>query len=438
MSATVTPARRLAFEALRRVRRGELADRVVRELFRSLDARERAWAMELLHGTIRLRGRLDHILAARVKGALGSLEPDVLDVLRLGAFQLLEMGSVPAYAALSQSQELARAIGAGRASRLVAGALHALRRAPEVEFPDRQRDPVGYLSTWGSHPEWLVDRWIRRWGATAAEALVEANNRRPELCIRPLGLDPEHAVDRLRAVGIESAPVPGSDRSVRILTPVAATEVLAAVPAVVQDPAASLVVDYAAVPEAARVVDLCAAPGGKTLGMSERARFVVAADRSSSRIGLVVENVRRLGREERIAPVVADGRAAPFRAGSADVLLLDAPCTGTGTFRRHPDGRWRIRPEHLESLGQLQQELVSAAAHLVAPGGVLVYATCSLEPEENELQIEWFLERHPGWQIDAEPGAVSAERVTAEGVLHVLPHRDGFDGAFAVRLRSPA
>jgi 16S rRNA (cytosine967-C5)-methyltransferase len=437
VSGTVTATRRLALEAMRRIRHGEFADRVVRELFQPLDARDRAWAVELLYGTLRLRGRLDHLLNARVKGALHELEPDVLDVLRLGAFQLLEMGSVPPYAALSQSQELARAIGAGRASRLIAGVLHALRRSPEVEFPDRDEEPVGYLTTWGSHPEWLAERWVGRWGVAGAESLIEANNRRPELYIRPIGLGPEQAIERLREAGVEAAPIRISGRSVRIDSPASVPDVLAVVPAVVQDPAASLVVDYAAVPDGALVIDLCAAPGGKAVAASDPARFVVAADLSWSRIDFVRENVRRLGRGDRIAPVVADGRAAPFRPGGADVVVLDAPCTGTGTFRRHPDARWRVRPEHIESLGTLQRELIEAAAHLVVPGGVLVYATCSIEPEENDLQIELFLCRHPGWRIDPEPGAVAPELVSEEGALRVLPQREGFDGSYAVRLRRP-
>jgi 16S rRNA (cytosine967-C5)-methyltransferase len=208
------------------------------------------------------------------------------------------------------------------------------------------------------------------------------------------------------------------------------------VPAVVQDPAAALVVRYAAVPEGATVLDLCAAPGGKALGLAERAGHVAAADLSRRRMRRVSENAERVGWGGRIGAVVADARHPPFRA--TDVVLLDAPCTGTGTFRRHPDGRWRITPLDLAALVVLQDELLDAAAGLVRPGGVLVYSTCSLEPEENEERMEGFLAKHPGWTVDPEPGAVDASLLDGAGRLCVLPQRHGVDGAFAARLRRPS
>jgi 16S rRNA (cytosine967-C5)-methyltransferase len=437
MSAKVTPGRRAAFEVLRRVRVGELVDRVADEELRGLPPRERAWAMELLYGTLRLRGRLDHILSARVHGGLRALEPDVLDVLRLGAYQLLEMGSVPSYAAVSQSQELTRAVGAARAAKLVAGVLHALGRSAEAEFPDATADPVGHLVAWGSHPRWLVERWVRRWGAADAAALVEANNRRPDLYIRPLGLPVPEAAETLRASGFQVEPVGFSPHSLRVESPSSVGDLLAVVPAVVQDPAASLVVDFAAPAPGTRVVDLCAAPGGKALGLAGSAGFVAAADLSARRLQRVRENVERAGLRARVGAVVADGRAAPFATGSAGLVLLDAPCTGTGTLRRHPDGRWRVLPEHFPALVELQRDLLDEAARIVEPGGLLVYSTCSLEEEENEVQIEGFLRRHDGWTVEAPPPAVPAEVVDGF-YLRVLPQRHGVDGAFAARLRRAA
>lgn len=374
-----------------------------------------------------------------MRGGLDALEPDVLDVLRLGAYQLLEMRSVPAYAAISQSQELVRAAGAPRAARLVGGVLHALQRGgSECEFPDPAAEPVAHLATWGSHPAWLVERWVTRWGAADAARLVEANNLRPELYLRTLGLDAATAVERLAAAGVPAELAGLSPAAVRVLPPATAAEALAAVPAVVQDPAAALVVDYADVPAGAYVLDLCAAPGGKAMGMAERADSVVAADVSARRLGRLRENAARVGWEARLGVVAADARRPPFRPCTADLVLLDAPCTGTGTFRRHPDARWRLRPAHLPELVRLQAELLDAAAALVRPGGVLVYSTCSLEAEENELQVDQFLMTHPGWALDPPPRTVPAPLLDDAGRLVVLPQRDGVDGAFAARLRSPA
>jgi 16S rRNA (cytosine967-C5)-methyltransferase len=436
VAGSVTAPRVAALDVLRRVRGGYLADRAADAAFAPLDGRDRAWAQELVCGTFRLRGRLDFLLAGLVRSGLDSLDPDVLDVLRLGAYQLLEMGSVPPYAAISQSQELVRAAGASRAAGLVGGVLHALqRRGQQIRFPDAVREPVAHLAANGSHPAWLVERWLRRWGTADAAALIEANNRRPELYLRPLGVERDEASRRLEVGGIGAEAVAFSRTTLRILPPATALEALALVPAVVQDPAAALVVEYAAVPEGAEVLDLCAAPGGKALGMAECAGRVMAADLSVRRLARVRQNADRVGWQSRLALVVADGLQPPFRPGSADVVLLDAPCTGTGTFRRHPDGRWRLRPEHLAELAELQRRLLDAAADLVRPGGWLVYSTCSLEEEENELQVEAFLDRHPGWTLDSAAGAVRPDLLDERGRLLVLPHTLGVDGAFAARLR---
>jgi 16S rRNA (cytosine967-C5)-methyltransferase len=434
MPEKVTPSRLAALEVLRRVRGGELADRALERALERLPERERGWTVELVYGTFRLRGRLDFYLDALVRGGVETLDADVLEVLRLGAYQLLEMESVPPYAAVSQSVELVRAAGGRRAAGLVNGVLQSLRRrGGEVRFPDRAFHPAGYLSAWHSHPRWLVDRWVGIWGVEETEVLLEVGNRRPELYLRPLGLSAPEALARLEAAGVEAETVPLSPDSLRVLPPAGAVEALEAAPAVVQDPAAALVVRYASVPERGRVLDLCAAPGGKALGMAERAGYVAAADLSPGRLRRVRENAERVGATGRVGVVAADARHPPFR--EAELVLIDAPCTGTGTFRRHPDGRWRVTERDLSALVALQREILEAAAPLVCPGGWLVYATCSLEPEENRLQVEGFLRSHPEFTADPPEGAVAPELLDGEGWLTVLPHRSGFDGSFAARLR---
>jgi 16S rRNA (cytosine967-C5)-methyltransferase len=437
MPGRVTEPRRVALEVMQRVRTGDLADRALDAVAGRLEPRDRAWTQELVYGTLRLRGRIDHLLGALLRDGVQSVDPDVLDVLRLGAYQLLEMGSVPPYAAVSQSVELARMAGFGRVSGVVNGVLQNLQRRGEaIRFPDFRPDPAGHLSTWGSHPRWLVERWIARWGADDARALVEADNLRPELYLRPLGVSVDDARARLGEAEVATEPVEFSPDSLRVLPPATAAEALAAVPAVVQDPAAALVVRYAQVPEGGTVLDLAAAPGGKALGMAERAAHVAAADLSHRRLRRVVENAARVGWGGRVGAVVADGRHPPFRA--ADAVLLDAPCTGTGTFRRHPDGRWRVGTEDLAALAALQAELLEAAAPLVRPGGLLVYSTCSLEREENEERVDEFLARHPEFEPAPPDGAVPAQVLDAAGRLCVLPQRQGVDGAFAARLRRRA
>lgn len=434
MPPSLTPTRSIAHEVMRDLRRGELLDRSLDRRAAGLPARDQAWLRELLYGVQRHRGRFDYLIGQRVRAGLDSLQPDVLDVLRLGAQQLLEMGGVPTYAAISQSVELVRAIGAPRAAGLVNGVLRALdRERARLVYPDPEQDPVGYLCSWGSHPQWLVERWLERWGFDETERLVAANNQRPELYIRPVGISAAEVVERLGEDGVETAINPRFPRSVQIVSGADPARVLELVPAVVQDPAASLVVDYAAVGEGDTVLDLCSAPGGKSLGLAERAGYTAAADLSVGRLRRVRQNVARVGMDDRVGLVVADARHPPFRP--ADVVVIDAPCTGTGTFRRHPDGRWRIDATILGSLVALQREILDAAATVVRPGGVLVYATCSLEAEENEVQVGDFLERHPEFEPEPVAGAVDASLLTAKGALQVLPQRQRVDGSFAVRLR---
>jgi 16S rRNA (cytosine967-C5)-methyltransferase len=439
-----TAARAAALEALRAVRRGVLAGRALEAAARDLDPRARAWVHELVYGTLRLRGRLDHRVAAWSNRPLERVDPDVLDILRLGAYQLVEMSGVPAYAAVSQSVELARRVpGQRRASGFVNAVLQSLRRSgTDAVFPAFERDPADWLSTWGSHPRWLVERWLSRYGPDAARRLVEANNRRPELYLRILG-DVAAGTALLLEAGMAVEPVDGAPRSLR-LTGGSVAEALEAAPAIVQDPAAGLVVTYASAPAGSTVIDLAAAPGGKALALAcdepcAGPAFVVAADASAARLSLLVDNVARLERVPRgpgaavpLRSVVADGRRPPFRG--ADMVLLDAPCTGTGTFRRHPDGRWRVRPEDVTALAALQAELLAAAAALVPPAGLLVYATCSLEPEENEAQVRAFLERHDDFAVESGP-ALDGGVLHGDGTLRVLPHDHGWDGAYAARLR---
>ncbi|HEX6135061.1 MAG TPA: 16S rRNA (cytosine(967)-C(5))-methyltransferase RsmB [Longimicrobiales bacterium] len=433
--AAPTAARSAALETLRAVRGGALADRALERAARRLEPRERAWTRELVYGVLRLRGRLDHHISTHSDRPIESLDPETLDILRLGAYQLLEMGGVPAYAAVSESVELAKR-HARRSAGFVNAVLQSLRRAPaESTFPALERDPVAYLATWGSHPRWLVERWVTRFGADAARRLVEADNARPELYVRALGPDPAAVASRLAQRGITAEPFRLLPRALR-LTAGTAAAALEAAPLIVQDPAAGLIVDFVG-PVPRRVVDLAAAPGGKAIGLAADApdpeRLVAAADVSLHRLSRLRQNVARLGELARgVVPLVADGRTPPFRP--AELVLLDAPCTGTGTFRRHPDGRWRIGPADLAALAALQAELLDAAAPVVRPGGVLVYATCSLEPEENEMQVEAFVKRNDGFVLERGSG-VPASVLDERGMLRVLPHEHGVDGAFAARLR---
>ncbi len=418
------------------VSRGRRLDRAFAGAARGLPPRDRAWLQEAAYGTVRFRGRIDHLLELHLRRRLDRLPPAVRETLRLGAYQLLYMGGVPSYAAVSESVELARREGGAWAARLVNGVLRSLERegGGAERFPDPEEDPAGHLSTWGSHPRWLVERWLGRWSVEAVRRLTEVDNEVPSLCLRPLGMGVEEARARLEEEGIRSGLV---GRGTGCLALEAGTEpatVLGRVPGVIQDPGAALVTLYADPPAEAWVADLCAAPGGKALALADGAPYVLAADPSRPRLVLLRENRDRL--RARVGIVQADARRPPLR--EAPFVLLDVPCTGTGTLRRHPDARWRVTPDGLDRLVSLQREILDGAAAVVPPGGILVYATCSLEREENEDQVEAFLHRHGGTFRVEDTAAVEAAFRDPEGRLRVLPHETGFDGAFAARLRRVA
>lgn len=380
-----------------------------------------------------MRGRLDHVIDRLVKGGKRSLESEILDILRLGVYQLLELDRVPAYAAVSDAVEAAKLAGGKGAAALTNAVLRRLSRESNgsMGFPDPDRDPAGYLTAWGSHPRWLIDRWLGRWSAVEVRRLVDYNNRRPPVYLTVFG-ERDKAVERLGAAGLQAQPSGLSGTSIRIDS-AAVQPALALVPAVVQDPGAAAVVDYASPAAGSRIADLCAAPGGKAALLAGRGHEVWALDASRVRMAKLAANRDRLGLA-RLHPALADSKRPPIR--SADLVLIDAPCSGTGTLARNPDLRWRLRAADLRALIEVQRQLLASAADLVEVGGYLVYATCSLEAEENEAQVMEFLERRREFAPEPPPAsAVPAELLGRDGDLRIVPHHHQVDGAYAARLR---
>jgi 16S rRNA (cytosine967-C5)-methyltransferase len=438
-AAAATDPRLAAFHILADVRAGEYADRAASRRLSNLDTRDRALAQELAYGAVRLRGRLDAELAALLDRPLDRIEPAVLDCLRLGLYQLRET-RIPDHASVDAAVRCVQRFG-GRGAAGLANAV--LRRAardgvPAAAFPDPERDSAGHLATWGSHPRWLVDRWLERWPLASVRRLIENDNRAPRVTLRVLeGADlsgVESGAQSGIGLGMKLEAVPGW-RAMYWLEEGRPEQAIRELRAVIQDPAASAVVDYVGERVAGPVVDLCAAPGGKAIGLAAAApaaRPFVAADVSQRRLGRLRATVARVALD--VHAVCMDGRSPAV--AKANTVLLDAPCTGTGVLRRRPDARWRITPEGLASLVVLQRDLLDGAAGIVAPGGLLVYSTCSLEPEENERQVSGFLARHPDFEREEPgPGRIREGLVDERGDLRVEPWSTDTDGAFASRLR---
>ncbi len=436
-STPVTDARRAAADVCADLRTGVLLDAAFERRAVALDGRDRRWTQELVYGMLRRRGWIDHALLSRVRGGLARLDADLSDLIRLGAYQLLEMGSVPAYAAIAQTVELTKQRHGLGASKLVNAVLRRLDRERSSLGADLPTDPIDALATEFSHPRWLVARWAARFGADATRALLEANNREAPVILRPWGLVREQLEAMLETAGVRVEDAPLAEDSIRVVGPVSLLDLAPFTQGYcfVQDPAATLVTRYAAVPAGATVADLCSAPGGKSIELARGAALVVSGDISATRLSRLTSTKRRLDLPN-VAPVAFDARHPAVQP--VDAVLVDAPCTGTGTFRRHPDARWRLRLSDLAVTAMTQRDILRSAAQLVKPGGLLVYSTCSLEPEENEAQVEAFVSANPGWLLEPPPAGSVPSATLDQGYLRVLPHLHGADGAFAARLRSPA
>jgi 16S rRNA (cytosine967-C5)-methyltransferase len=447
-----TQARLVAARVLERVERARaFADLALQAALgrATLGARDRAFATELVYGTLRWRGRLDFLLGQLLDRPLVALDPGVRTLLRLGAYQLLFCDSVPAAAAVDQTVRSARALGAERASGYVNAVLRRLaQQAHALPLPALDADPLAHLEHALGVPRWIAERWLAAYGPAEAALLAEASNAAPPLTARAnreritrdallAELRPRFPAARAcrfapDGVVLGHGGQPGADPA------------FVAGLFTVQDEASQLVVELLDPARGERVLDACAAPGTKTSAIAERVGpegVVVALDKSERRLALVGRAARRLGLENVTALArdaslsLADLPHAPF-----DRALVDAPCSGLGVLRRNPDARWRVGPEDPALLAATQAALLAAAAAVLRPGGTLVYSTCTLLHEENEAVVGDFLSREPGFRrLDAAglPAAL-AKLLDAEGALRTLPHRHGSDGFFAVRLERKA
>ena len=391
---------------------------------------DRRLAHELAAGVLRQRSALDSHLAPLVPRGWASVAPELQDILRLGAYQLTSLARVPSHAAVDTSVELAKEKGGARPAAFVNAVLRRLARA-EAPASAPAGDEAERLAAEHSHPVWLVRRWVELFGLPATERLLRWNNTRPRLVLQPARQDLKTLAERWGAAGIE---VEFAAYGAGLVTNVTRPSDLPGFgdgDFIVQDPAQALLARFADLPPGTVVYDACAAPGGKSIALGRQAKTVVAGEVSPSRARRLAQNVLRAG-SGREQVVVADARQPPIR--QAEVVLVDAPCLGTGTFARHPDARWRVTLEALGSLERLQSELLERTSAVVPPGGLLVYSTCSLEPEENRAQVKRFLAGHPDFHREPTE-AVAPDLLSPEGDLMVLPHQHGMDGAFAARLR---
>ncbi len=442
-------ARRLAFDILGRVESaGAWADVLLERRERDLEGTPDAGLLhELVLGVLRHRARLDHVLALAASRPVEKMDRPVRTALRIGAYNILFLDRVPDFAAVATAVELARRGGAPWTSGFVNAVLRRVARDRESLLPEPpSRGDVPGLALFHSHPVWWATRLVERRGWDATAAILEADNRPATTVLRPNARRATAAglAARLLEEGIVTEPGRFAPEALRVVSGIAQrTAAFREACLWMQDEASQLVPLLFGRTLGRRVVDLCAAPGMKTLALAEAlpgGGLVVASDRHEGRLRRLAENVARHGLAENVRPVVADAAGgAPFRGGF-DQVLVDAPCSGTGTLRRHPEIRWRLSPEDLPALADRQRRILDTAAALVAPGGEVVYSVCSLEPEEGTEVVRAFLDRHPAFEAgdvsDRLPAA--AQRLLhADGSLATSPadDLDGFQAFLLVRRR---
>ncbi|MDB4898156.1 MAG: hypothetical protein JWN15_4418 [Firmicutes bacterium] len=413
-----------------------------------LEPRDRGLATELVYGVTRRRATVDWLIGQVAARPLAQIDPWIRNDLRLAAYQILYMDRIPKSAAVDEAVELARRYGHEGVAKFVNGVLrNVIRKLPTLDWPNPERDGAKALAILHSHPEWLVKAWTEGFGPEEAVRLMEASNRIPPLTIRvnTLKVSREELAEALAAEGVKTEPTTHSPYGLIIhdLTSASYLDRLKAMKnglMTVQDESSMLVAAVVDPQPGQTVIDVAAAPGGKTTHMAElmaNQGQVIAMDIHAHRIDLITENAKRLGTSI-IEGVCADARqVGRLMPGRADAILCDVPCSGLGTLARRPDARWRKQPGDIDELVPIQQAILESAAEALKPGGTLVYSTCTIQPRENQELVAAFVANHPEFRFDdirpyLPPGLAAA---AGDGWVQLLPHIHGTDGFFIARLK---
>lgn len=407
--------------------------------------RDRAFITELVYGTVKWKLRLDRTIAACSKIKLTKLSPWIINILRLGAYQLLYMSKVPPSAACNESVRLAGRYGHKASAGFVNAVLRNIARGGGGEvIPDRDEDPAGYLSVKYSYPQWLTAKYAEMFGMDFAESLLDAGNETPELTVRAntLKVNANELIDILKKEGIDAVPGRYAKEAVVIKSPVSVARLESFRNGLfqVQDESSMLTAAVLAPMPGETVLDACSAPGGKATHMAQLMKnrgTIIASDIHEHKLKLVEEAASRLGTD--IIKTELHDAAVPDESKFEryDRVLLDAPCTGLGIIRRKPDIKWTRESGDIAGITELQRKLIDNASRAVKPGGTLVYSTCTVLPEENEYMIRSFLENNEEfYEDDITAYLPPALAMHANGgMLQLYPNRDGIDGFFIARLR---
>jgi len=434
--------RGLAIKILNRIDRTDAyLERMLDNEMKSIELSgpDKALLYEIVHGVVRWQGRLDWILNGFYKGTFSKAIPNLKNALRVALYQVLFLDRVPDYAAVNEVVEFVKKLQGQKPADLVNAVLrNIIRSKNSIRYPDPDEDIVGYLSAYYSHPSWMVKRYVARFGKEETEKLLAFNNEKPYLTLRinALKTKPEEFKILLESVGLKYKQGDYLPEFFKLqnLTNITAWEYYAKGYFNIQDESAGLACRLLDVQEGQRVLDMCAAPGGKTAYISALMHSrgeVVAIDRFESRLKLLQKNMTRLT-VDCVRSVVVD--ALEYKDLPFDRVLVDVPCSGSGTLSKKPDIKWRKDLFDIRNLAKTQSKLLAKAALMVKVGGIIVYSTCSIEPEENFDIVKKFLEENPNFKFESAKGKFPDEIIDENGCIQTLPHIHKTDGAFAARL----
>lgn len=422
-----------------------IALRNVLEKYQYLEKQERAFLTRLVEGTTEKRIWCDYVIEQFSSVKIRKMKPVIREILRMSAYQIGYMDSVPDSAVCNEAVKLARKKGFQQLGGFVNGVLRNLaRHIREIKYPEMETQPALALSVRYSVPEWIVSIWIKRWGEERTERILSAFEERRPLNIRvnQERITRAELKERLEKRGIKVTEVDSLPGALGI----EGYDYLAGLPEFqeglfqVQDLSSMLAVEAAGVKKGDYCIDVCAAPGGKTVYMAEKAGadgYVDARDLTEYKAELIRENCRRLGLSNTGVSVKDACVKDEASVGKADVVLADLPCSGLGVIGKKTDIRYRMSQEQQGELAKLQREILDTVQAYVKPGGTLLYSTCTINPEENEENAEWFLENYPFEAVSLEaclPEKYAGE-TGAKGYVQLLPDVHGCDGFFIAKFR---
>lgn len=411
--------------------------RIDHSLMDTVEGQQRQQVNEYVQGILRRKSYLDFLIAQFSTLPFEDINTLLRNILRVGIYDLLFMDGTPDYAAVNEAVEMAKLQVSPKTGDFVNAILRKIQRDLQALPKPSGKNRIELVATTFSHPEWLVERWVKRFGEREAFALMQANNKRPDYYLRVNNLktQTENFILRMEKSGIEfedDGRLPGYFR-VKTLSEVRAKGWFEKGLCQVQDLAAGIAPHLLNPQPGESVVDLCAAPGTKTIVMADLMKnegTISAIDQDGERITLIAQNAEAY-KADNVKVMRADARDVSVKL--ADAVLLDAPCTGTGVMGKRADLRWRRTPEDLAEIVKLQAELLDAAANLVTRGGRLVYSTCSLEPEENMDQINAFLKEYPNFELQDLSGFLPDDMLAEDKKSYqTLPHKHNCDGHFGV------